>query len=89
LHSKRFGIAVINPSTNFANSFAAKRFAHNGVWLPFDTLRVVNLLNHSPRALRECLRCSSKDRRLDIFNTAKLVRGLFSVLAIHPKHSTY
>jgi hypothetical protein len=70
--AERGGIRiVVNPSTNFAGSSEAKRFAHNGMRL-FATRasRVLALL-----IKRWCL---------NILNAAKLVRGLFSVVAIHP-----
>jgi hypothetical protein len=61
----------MNPSTNFAGSSKAKRFAHNGMWL-FATR--ASRMSVPPIAMSIYI----------LSNTAKLVRGLFSVVAIHP-----
>jgi hypothetical protein len=68
---EQYGIHRDYPSTNFTGSSTAKRFAHNGVWLfATRTSRV------SESLLRWML-----GYHPDI---AKLVRGLFSVVTIHP-----
>jgi hypothetical protein len=61
----------VNPGTNFAGSSEAKRFAHNGMWL-FAT-----------RASQMSMPLIAMSIYIPS-NTAKLVRGLFSVVAIHP-----